>query len=238
MPVRRDLRMCLLSARFWRVDPCPKCSGRVVRQVEHNQQNAVEVDVCQLCGHRLYLDVKRQAIEKCSPGGGLKKKSRPVAELVKERDMAKKSDKKVAACLECNREMTIISRGLCQACRNRLKKQGTLDEKYPAFNARPGRSSGKLPHEKKCAPVDKPNIELSALGLVEDKPGKVTLIRPPEVVEAVENGAAIVLKATERDADLFAALQNWADDDRRTIHAQVLFILDKVVANKVRGIAL
>ena len=146
-----------------------------------------------------------------------------------------KSKYPVRACLECGEQKRIIGRGLCGACYPRLKNRGELDAKYP-LGVKGGRPSQRLPHEIKVAKLDKHPLELSALGLVEDKPDKVTPIRPPVIAEAVEKGAVIILKVTERDADLFAALQDWADDERRSIHNQVLHVLDKVVADRARGV--
>ena len=39
-------------------------------------------------------------------------------------------------CAECKRMMAISGRGLCGACLHRLRKAGTLDEKYPSLRPR------------------------------------------------------------------------------------------------------
>lgn len=144
-----------------------------------------------------------------------------VIESPKVEVMAKnsKSSKPVRLCLECQGEKTIIGRGLCGGCYHRIKKSGDLDSKYPA--------KGSL--AKGSLPLDRTPMKVAS---------KVTNIKPAVVDEAVDRGAVIILKVTERDADLFGALQDWADDERRTIHAQVLYLLDRVIADRAKGLSL
>lgn len=46
-----------------------------------------------------------------------------------------KSKKSVRPCAECTKVMTILGRGLCCACYQRLERAGTLDRLYPAQQA-------------------------------------------------------------------------------------------------------
>jgi hypothetical protein len=125
------------------------------------------------------------------------------------------TNKTIAVCVQCDRKMTLIARGLCGKCYNAHRKAGTLDEKYPA---------------KRVVKVTNAQPEYS--------PDSVAFVREVTPAVAGVGGPQIrltVIFKSEKDTALADQLQEWADDERRTVEAQILWVLDQHVTNRING---
>lgn len=209
---------------------CPQCGelGRPGRQCEH----------CGLPGAKMVLpDVVIQPV------------SMPVSvvdsviadyQAAQVKPSSKKSTKPIRACADCGAEKVIVGRGLCGACYPRHKKNGTLDSLYPAKQ-----SWIKQPTmtKKKCVPIGRLNIELGEAAAF-SPPGvnPAPVAHPwdfPGAVVSVQSGylSNITIPVSERDNDLLTFLEEWAEDERRTLPQQILHLLDGLVADRARGAA-
>lgn len=161
-------------------------------------------------------------------------------EQTAEMDRKAEEMKMAKGCLDCgSTEKKIIGRGLCGGCYARLKKAGTLDELYPLA----------------ALPAEKPVEETPVKPVVEEEqeptpPAMETAptepVRFPPDFSAIKHTAfvhdpenrrlfnlppnQVLLTFEERDQDLLQALTELAEEDRRTLPAQILCLLEKVVA--------
>lgn len=188
-------------------------------------------------------------LERRNNGGCVVKDCSQRTENKKEGTVAKKPLRK---CRECGETKPIIGRGLCGPCYHRLKRHGKLEEKYPALDGRaaaaaamakekkpseavskdwPGPVSGEKPAEKKPAESAKEKSALfeSEADRKEFKREPIESPAPPVKVDDDQ----IVLIFNERDQELLAGLREWAEEERRTLEAQILMILDKANANEL-----
>lgn len=137
-----------------------------------------------------------------------------------------KSYKTVKGCASCHEVKTIISRGLCGTCRSREKAAETLDENYPAKHR--GGFAAKTSTIKPV--VDQKNENINS------KTAPVTPISRVSIVSAADiaatGGLVIVLRCSDREKQMLSDLQLWADDDRRTLDNQAMFLLEQTVANR------
>lgn len=84
---------------------------------------------------------------------------------------------KYVNCHECRNYKVDRGRGLCWACKKRLKEEGTLDEKYPPLLKRYDHDSNSyLKPEKKKKPKDRKNLGLKDGRWVKTGPGISSLV--------------------------------------------------------------
>lgn len=140
---------------------------------------------------------------------------------------AKKPENKkpVRKCKDCGREMPIVGRGMCGKCYDARRKAGTLDE-FPATdrygNVRPEQSKQKT--EKNGSTI---------------APEPSTPMSDPVPVEAWAHkwmpprGMVILHFNIEdpRDTSLLEKLERAARTDRRTLPAEIITLLEKVVVD-------
>jgi|LGVE01.1.fsa_nt_gb hypothetical protein len=226
------------------VTECQKCRGLLVKETETLQGGGKnEVIKCVQCGNR--------AAERPAGSGMVREhaqsttKQKPGAKPAPKK--ATNNKKAVRFCPECEREMPIVSRGLCGGCHGRLKKAGTLDEKYPAKKrgAQKGNRNNR-PTTDKVAEA-KPQEETEDQPLeIEVKPKLVK--NPPQVdikeaIRTVVEAAApvgadqpetVTLEfnlSDERDVALLEKLETAAKTDRRTLPGEIMALLETVITD-------
>jgi len=138
---------------------------------------------------------------------------------------------RVDSCAECQQTRTIIGRGLCGNCYGKLKRKGQLDAKYPLTS--PVRTKKPMKREN----IEPEDVCAQACGNPQrfEKVGALLKDAVPvekkttEKIDLQGHAQEITLNFQERDQDLFTALKDWAECDRRTPEAQILHLLDDLV---------
>jgi len=209
---------------------CARCDGMLVKDIEHGDGEAREVIKCIMCGNRVasrplrrqqedsmekhsVLDIDRQADAAGLPPDAAAAKvpkhttgPKPVKEKPKY-----KGKKQIKPCARCEKEMPVVSRGLCGRCYHIVKNQGKLDELYPAI--RRAKKQAKPDAEKqKCETPGRMPLQL----------GKSHIITVPLHFNLDE----------PRDADLHRRLVEAADVDRRTMPAEIMTLLETVTSDE------
>lgn len=195
---------------------CPKCNGRVVDSREYvaGQCNFVKVRVCQICGNRKYGKTGDIDLERWSPDFPDQPKVKPV-----KREPIKMAKKPRRECASCKRVMSIVARGLCGGCVTKHKKEGTLDEKFPAARKRNPSNHVKKPE---VAPGQiEETISHSASAISE--------------LHAEQQGDnELTIEFSDRDLELLEKVKAWATTERRTPEQQILFALENIIYERER----
>lgn len=197
---------------------------------------------CELCDWK-----KREADNEVVPVSSVAaEKQEEVAGAVEK----PKSSKTVKVCAKCGEVKTIVSRGLCGKCRSQEIKAGTLDKNYPARAKKAAAGEGKPLTTKPVVPqkTEKINNKPAKVTPISAVPNKNSSTKNPKTDIPAEQPSGkglglspevvCQLAISERDDELIETLKNWADDERRDLPNQILYILDKVIANRAKGITL
>ena len=150
-------------------------------------------------------------------GSEMKEENSENEPVVEEVGVAKK------VCLDCQNVRSIVGRGLCSSCYSKNKKAGTLDERFPKLGRGVAEANERQFEDFEVAETVSAVAQASENNMGGNGPAVQDI---PSAIEKIE------LHITERDKGLITFLQAWADDERRSIGDQVLFVLDNVVADK------
>ncbi len=181
------------------------------------------VDVCQICGKRVYLDDALIDSERWSPGGTKEDIRPPVAELKvvrvvgSERSNDEKegvgamADKKFSDCAMCKELKKITARGLCGACWARAKKAGTLDNYGVSRKPAPK------------GPRTKPSVAEHSL-----PPGRVEPLSNSVPTSVVSLAGLFAEELTDRDQAVLREVIESAAQNRRTPANEVLYRIEEL----------
>jgi hypothetical protein len=233
---------------------CSKCRGPLGLVIDYTETDGkIELIKCGACSN---IEASRRAQEPAEIAQKVKqppatpavagkqevfsmeKQKERNTETVADRPARRKNSKKrVATCLACGRPMmTIVGRGLCGQCYGTHHRAGTLDAKYPALQRQPPvRKPDTPPTEpetavKKAAREDLREFIAPQNGAEQPEPDRPKTGRAPV-------GGVIRLTiefSAPRDRDLYAALVEAAEADRRTVGQQMLSVLEGLFAGAGR----
>lgn len=229
---------------------CPKCNGMLCRETEYLAEDGkLDTVKCVNCGHRISRPFHAATTQKKDET--MKKETTPstAAEPPKKRschecgrDMPligrglcgkcyyhkvqkpagkktgpprkKKGNQGTPPCACCGRPgLKLPARGLCARCWNKLKAEGTLDERFPRRNK----------HQAKAAAEKHP-----AEPATESAPAELPATRAEPAAPAVDLPVAVDFSG-ERERQLYAALVEAADKERRSVDQQLLRILEEAL---------
>lgn len=113
---------------------CGKKSARISPQVCRDYQRRDPVN-CQGCERLGLSEEQVAATAEVNAGPGLAR-----IDEMKRKELREVA--KVGACRACEKERTLVSRGLCSSCWQRAKRLGVLDELYPVKGSVSKREDG------------------------------------------------------------------------------------------------
>ena len=222
---------------------CSKCGGRVAKTTEFDVSGLVDVEACQICGNRRYSRSPKPPEGKWSPY--FPAVAHTSTRHDKETFMAKKT------CIQCEREMNIIGRGLCGGCYYKEKSKGTLDANYPLPAAKTRKQPLKKQKNKGAGnkPVllqDLPPATAGRIKGLEDKINHMKIAetaqttRLKELQESTSGpGTTTAIPVCEiefapRDKELYDDLVKSAEYNRRNLASEILCRLDalKIIGDR------
>lgn len=133
----------------------------------------------------------------------------------------KKSYKKVAPCVKCGKEGVIVARGLGGCCYHRESKSPDFDKNYP-------------PRIKTRSKTRTQSAGKKELALQTSPPPATPQILDRPSFDAISL-QGVALPQSDRDTNLFVELERWAEEERRTLPAQILYLLDEIVSSRRLG---
>ncbi len=181
------------------------------------------VDVCQICGKRVYLDDAPIDSERWSPGGAKEEIRPPVAEqkvvrvVGSERSNDERegvgamADKKFSDCAMCKELKKITARGLCGACWARAKKAGTLDN-----------------YGLSRKPTQKDQGQRTSVAEQPLPPGRVETLRHSADDTVVSLASMFAEELTDRDQAVLREVIESAAQNRRTPANEVLYRIEEL----------
>jgi hypothetical protein len=144
-----------------------------------------------------------------------------------------KGKKQIKPCARCEKEMPVVSRGLCGRCYHIVKRQGKLDELYPA-KRRAKKQAKPDVEEQKCETPAVPGGSDEVFGKVAEGGLDMTLGRVP-----LQLGQSQIVMIPlhfdlndPRDATLHKKLIEAAAADRRTLAAEIMTLLETVTSDE------